>query len=98
MPHRLHRPETPKQQNTNIFVMEVFNGNTFLGKKVLKKGTAKKPNSTEINNAKADISAEYGYSMFKTGAKFSDVFKDENGNLFYYKWFDGVGMQKTLLN
>ena len=103
MPHRLNFPDTPQQQSTNIFIMEVWKSQKFVGKRIMtmtpnKDGNGVGCSAEVMNNAKKEISEEGGYDWLSTGAKFIDVYKDDNGFLFYWKWFNDIGNVKTLLN
>ena len=104
MPHRLFHSNNPKQQPTDIFIMEVWKGKEFVGKRTMimkpqhSRDTGVSCNAEEMNKAKREISEEGGYSDWKsTVTKFFDVFKDDNGFLFYWRWFDDIGNIKTLL-
>ena len=103
--HKLRVPfiKVANQERTNIFIMEVWKGQEFVGKRVI---TMKPQNSLdngvsctakEMNDAKREISEEGGYYCDKTTFKILDVFKDENGFLYYWRWFDDIGNVKTLL-
>jgi len=88
-----------------MFYLEVYKGDLFIGKRLMKM----KPRmdkmlgigcgADETNNTKIAIAEEYGISKYDametTTMKFVDIFEDENGFLFYWKWFNDIGNIKT---
>ncbi len=105
--HKLRVPyyNTPNQTKTNMFYLEVYEKGVFIGKRLMKMKPRKDPQlgigcgADEINNTKIAIAEEFGISKYdameKTTMKFVDIFEDNNGFLFYYKWFDDIGNVKT---
>lgn len=96
-PVTFYSGDNPKQQPTNLFRMEVFKGQEFLEAKTMVKGNANYSNANVINNAKKVIAEKHGFTMNNTHMRTSDIFKDEQGALFFYKWFDDIGNVKTFL-
>ena len=86
------------QNETDMFIMEVWKGTVLLGKKIMRKGTPEKSNADEINKVKYDIGRAFGHFPNQTTMKFIDLYKDNNGFIYYWKWLDDVGNVKTLLS
>lgn len=101
MPHRLYQHDRPSQKRTNLFIMQVFIGDPVnqnkIGQEVFENGNAERSNADELNNAKHRIAQTVGKTLTTTGARFIDVWKDEDNKLFYYEWDNEVGNVKTML-
>jgi hypothetical protein len=85
---------SPQKQETRYFLMEIFHNGTFLESQPMELGD----NADIVNQTKSDISKKYGYQPTETYYHSKPIFKDENGMLYYFKWYNHIGNVKTFVN
>ena len=96
-PVKMYAVGTPQKQPTNLLRMEVFHRNQFLEAKTMEMGNENYNNANVINKTKQDIAERHGFTMDTTYFRTSPIFRDEQGALYYFKWFNDIGNVKTFL-